>query len=53
MPWNTGLAGTHLNIAAYGGSPLRVVAGPSSRVCAGDPRSKYLVTVEFVVIGDQ
>jgi len=30
MPWNTGLQGTHLNIAAYAGSPLRVVAGPGT-----------------------
>lgn len=30
MPWNTGLQGVHLNIAAYAGSPLRVVAGPGT-----------------------
>jgi superfamily I DNA/RNA helicase len=30
MPWNTGLQGTHLNIAAYVGTPLRVVAGPGT-----------------------
>lgn len=30
MPWNTGLQGTHLNIAAYPGTPLRVVAGPGT-----------------------
>lgn len=30
MPWNTGLHGIHLNIAAYAGSPLRVVAGPGT-----------------------
>ena len=30
MPWNAGLQGTHLNIAAYGGTPLRVVAGPGT-----------------------
>ena len=30
MPWNTGLQGTALNIAAYNGTPLRVVAGPGT-----------------------
>jgi len=30
MPWNTGLQGPHLNIAAYPGTPLRVVAGPGT-----------------------
>lgn len=30
MPWNAGLAGTYLNIAAYPGTPLRVVAGPGT-----------------------
>jgi DNA helicase-2/ATP-dependent DNA helicase PcrA len=30
MPWNTGLQGTPLNIAAYAGSQLRVVAGPGT-----------------------
>ena len=30
MAWNTGLQGTALNIAAYPGSPLRVVAGPGT-----------------------
>lgn len=30
MPWNAGLQGTHLNIAAYPGTPLRVVAGPGT-----------------------
>jgi hypothetical protein len=27
MPWNDGLTGPHLEIAAYQGSPLRVIAG--------------------------
>lgn len=30
MPWNTNLQGTYLNIAAYNGTPLRVVAGPGT-----------------------
>src|SRR5690348_5863661 len=30
MPWNDGLHGTHLAIAAYPGTPLRVVAGPGT-----------------------
>jgi superfamily I DNA/RNA helicase len=30
MPWNTGLQGTQLNIAAYPGTPLRVLAGPGT-----------------------
>jgi DNA helicase-2/ATP-dependent DNA helicase PcrA len=30
MPWNTGLVGTPLNIAAYPGQQLRVVAGPGT-----------------------
>ena len=30
MPWNTGLTGTPLNIAAYAGAQLRVVAGPGT-----------------------
>jgi len=30
MAWNTGLQGPHLNIAAYPGTPLRVVAGPGT-----------------------
>src|SRR5260370_28579712 len=30
MAWNTGLQGIPLNIAAYPGSPLRVVAGPGT-----------------------
>lgn len=30
MPWNTGLSGTPLNIAAYPGQQLRVVAGPGT-----------------------
>jgi DNA helicase-2/ATP-dependent DNA helicase PcrA len=30
MPWNTNLAGTALNIAAYPGAQLRVVAGPGT-----------------------
>jgi DNA helicase II / ATP-dependent DNA helicase PcrA len=30
MPWHTGIQGTHLNIAAYPGTPLRVVAGPGT-----------------------
>ncbi|MBZ5529791.1 MAG: ATP-dependent helicase [Acidobacteriia bacterium] len=30
MPWNTGLQGTPLNIAAYAGAQLRVVAGPGT-----------------------
>ncbi len=30
MPWNDNLAGSHLQIAAYAGSPLRVVAGPGT-----------------------
>jgi superfamily I DNA/RNA helicase len=30
MPWNDNLLGIHLNIAAYAGSPLRVVAGPGT-----------------------
>src|SRR5580700_8861024 len=30
MPWNTGIQGTHLSIAAYNGTPLRVVAGPGT-----------------------
>ncbi len=30
MPWNTGLKGTHYDIAKYAGSPLRVRAGPGT-----------------------
>jgi superfamily I DNA/RNA helicase len=30
MTWNADLHGTHLNIAAYAGTPLRVVAGPGT-----------------------
>ena len=30
MPWNTKLQGIHLNIAAYNGTQLRVVAGPGT-----------------------
>jgi len=30
MPWNTNLHGTALNIAAYAGAQLRVVAGPGT-----------------------
>ncbi len=30
MPWNDGLAGPHLQIAAYPGSPMRVIAGPGT-----------------------
>jgi len=30
MPWNTNLSGTPLNIAAYPGTQLRVVAGPGT-----------------------
>lgn len=30
MPWNDNLVGPHLQIAAYPGSPLRVVAGPGT-----------------------
>ncbi len=30
MPWDTGLQGTHLAIAGYPGTPLRVVAGPGT-----------------------
>ena len=30
MAWDTGLQGTHLNIAGYAGTPLRVVAGPGT-----------------------
>ena len=30
MPWNTNLYGTPLNIAAYTGAQLRVVAGPGT-----------------------
>lgn len=30
MAWNTGLTGTHLNIAAYPKTPLRVMAGPGT-----------------------
>jgi hypothetical protein len=30
MPWNTNLFGTALNIAAYQGAQLRVVAGPGT-----------------------
>ena len=30
MPWNDNLAGTHLDIAAYPGDQLRVVAGPGT-----------------------
>jgi len=30
MPWNTGLQPPHLNIAAYAGTPLRVLAGPGT-----------------------
>ena len=30
MAWNTGLVGPYLNIAAYPGTPLRVMAGPGT-----------------------
>ncbi len=30
MPWNEGLTPPHLNVAAYTGSPLRVLAGPGT-----------------------
>lgn len=30
MPWNTGIQGIPLNIAAYPGTQLRVVAGPGT-----------------------
>jgi ATP-dependent DNA helicase UvrD/PcrA len=30
MPWNENLAGPHLQIAAYAGSSLRVIAGPGT-----------------------
>jgi DNA helicase-2/ATP-dependent DNA helicase PcrA len=30
MPWDDNLAGPHLQIAAYAGSPLRVIAGPGT-----------------------
>jgi DNA helicase-2/ATP-dependent DNA helicase PcrA len=30
MPWDTGLQGRHLAIAAYAGTPIRVVAGPGT-----------------------
>jgi DNA helicase-2/ATP-dependent DNA helicase PcrA len=30
MPWNDNLVGSHLQIAAYAGSPLRVIAGPGT-----------------------
>lgn len=30
MPWDDNLAGSHLQIAAYAGSPLRVIAGPGT-----------------------
>jgi hypothetical protein len=30
MPWDTDLHGVHLAIAAYVGTPLRVVAGPGT-----------------------
>ena len=30
MAWDTGLQAPHLNIAAYPGTPLRVVAGPGT-----------------------
>ena len=30
MPWNTGLQGTPLNIAAYPGTQLRVLVGPGT-----------------------
>ena len=30
MPWDNNLAGPHLQIAAYQGSPLRVIAGPGT-----------------------
>ena len=30
MPWNDNLLGPHLQIAAYPGSPLRVIAGPGT-----------------------
>jgi superfamily I DNA/RNA helicase len=30
MPWNNNLQGTHLDIAAYPGTPLRVIAGPGT-----------------------
>ena len=30
MSWNSGLTGPHLNIAAFSGTPLRVMAGPGT-----------------------
>ena len=30
MPWDSGLTGPHLNIAAYPSTPLRVMAGPGT-----------------------
>jgi integrase len=30
MPWDDNLAGPHLQIAAYAGTPLRVIAGPGT-----------------------
>ena len=30
MPWDANLAGPHLPIAAWAGSPLRVIAGPGT-----------------------
>ena len=30
MAWDTNLQGTHLNIAAYPNTPLRVIAGPGT-----------------------
>jgi DNA helicase-2/ATP-dependent DNA helicase PcrA len=30
MPWHTNLHGTHLAIASYNGTPLRVIAGPGT-----------------------
>lgn len=30
MPWDDNLAGPHLQIASYAGSPLRVIAGPGT-----------------------
>jgi DNA helicase-2/ATP-dependent DNA helicase PcrA len=49
MPWNTGLQGTSLNIAAYNGTPLRVVAGPGTgKTYALMRRVARLLEVEHV-----
>ena len=49
MPWNTNLQGIHLNIAAYNGTPLRVVAGPGTgKTFALMRRVARLLEVEHV-----